>query len=105
MHAYIYNIEIYNVARYWVPLVWAGNIVGRARQENRVREDLSMINILQGIAKFRGGCGDLLAYDWVRKFLLWLDNNSPERCHILSYSFSRFASLWCTLRQDEKLHH
>ncbi|XP_035705002.1 bestrophin-2 [Folsomia candida] len=54
-----------DLPKYWVPLVWAGNIVGRARQENRVREDLSMINILQGIAKFRGGCGDLLAYDWV----------------------------------------
>ncbi len=54
-----------DLPKYWIPLVWAGNIASKARRENRIKEDLSLINILAAIAKFRGGCGELLAYDWV----------------------------------------
>jgi len=54
-----------DLPKYWVPLVWAGNIVTKARGEGRINEDLSLISILNALSKFRGSCGDLLAYDWV----------------------------------------
>lgn len=55
--------EMYSLPKYWMPLVWAGTIVARARKEGRIRDDFAVKTILDTINTFRSGCGSLLAYD------------------------------------------
>lgn len=50
---------------HWLPLVWAGSVVARARKENRIRDDFAMKTIIDEINNFRGKCGGLLSYDWI----------------------------------------
>ncbi|ROT82589.1 putative Bestrophin-2, partial [Penaeus vannamei] len=51
--------------KYWMPLVWAGSIVSRARKEGRIRDDFAVKTIIDEINRFRGLCGGLLSYDWI----------------------------------------
>ncbi|MCL4137057.1 UNVERIFIED_CONTAM: hypothetical protein GTU68_040776 [Idotea baltica] len=53
------------LSKYWMPLVWAGSIVARARKEGRIRDDFAVKTILDAINQFRAGCGGLLAYDTI----------------------------------------
>lgn len=48
---------------FWVPMIWAANLVTQARRENKIRDDVSMKEILIQISNFRGSCGMLYAYD------------------------------------------
>jgi len=57
--------------KYWMPLVWAGTIVKRARREGRIRDDFAMRAILDEILKLRGQCGALLGYDWINVPLVY----------------------------------
>ncbi|XP_064077405.1 bestrophin-4-like [Macrobrachium nipponense] len=50
---------------HWLPLVWAGSVVARARKENRIRDDFAVKTIIDEINNFRGKCGGLLSYDWI----------------------------------------
>ena len=54
-----------NHPKYWMPLVWAGSIVQRARKENRIANDYMMLALIEQIDKFRGMAGGLLNHDWV----------------------------------------
>ncbi|KAG7160182.1 Bestrophin-2-like 6 [Homarus americanus] len=51
--------------KYWMPLVWAGSIITRARKEGRIRDDFAVKTIIDEINRFRGLCGGLLSYDWI----------------------------------------
>ncbi|KAF2351968.1 Bestrophin/UPF0187 [Trinorchestia longiramus] len=51
--------------KYWMPLVWAGTIVARARKEGRIRDDFAVKSLIDEISKFRGLSGGLLSYDWI----------------------------------------
>lgn len=51
--------------KYWMPLVWAGGIITRARKEGRIKDDFSMKTLIDELNKFRGGCGGMLNYDWI----------------------------------------
>ena len=51
--------------KYWMPLIWAGSIVTRARNEGRIRDDFTVQTIVNEIKKFRSSCGGLLGYDWI----------------------------------------
>ncbi|MCL4121292.1 UNVERIFIED_CONTAM: hypothetical protein GTU68_049805 [Idotea baltica] len=50
---------------YWMPLVWAGAIVTRAREEKKIKDDFAVKTIIDEINKFRGNLGGLLGYDWI----------------------------------------
>jgi len=50
---------------FWMPLIWAGSIVARARKEGKIDNDLVVKTLLDHIATFRGGCGMLTSYDWI----------------------------------------
>ncbi|MPC16360.1 Bestrophin-3 [Portunus trituberculatus] len=52
-------------SKYWMPLVWAGSIIARARKEGRIRDDFAVKTMLDEINRFRGLCGGLLSYDWI----------------------------------------
>jgi hypothetical protein len=54
-----------NHPKYWLPLVWAGSIVTRARKENRIKDDFAMKALIERIDTYRSLCGGLLNYDWI----------------------------------------
>ena len=51
--------------KYWMPLVWAGAIVTRARKEKRISNDYATAQLMEKLDQFRGCTGGLLNYDWV----------------------------------------
>ena len=51
--------------KYWMPLVWAGSIIARARKEGRIRDDFAVKTLLDELCTFRSKCGALNGYDWV----------------------------------------
>lgn len=51
------------VSKWWMPLVWATNIVDRARQENRIKSDPGMQTILQEISRIRYGLTGVQIHD------------------------------------------
>jgi hypothetical protein len=57
--------ESVNHPKYWMPLVWAGSIVTRARKENRIANDYMMIALIEQIDQFRAKAGSLINHDWV----------------------------------------
>lgn len=54
-----------NHSKYWMPIIWAGSIVTRARKEGRIRDDFAVKTIMDTLNSFRSGCGRLLSYDWL----------------------------------------
>ena len=54
-----------NHPKYWMPLVWAGAIIQRARKENRISNDMNMNAAIECIDKFRGLAGTMINQDWV----------------------------------------
>ena len=54
-----------NQRSFWMPLVWAGSIVIRARKEDRVKNDQTVSALITQINDFRTKAGKLLHYDWV----------------------------------------
>ena len=57
--------------KYWVPLVWAGSVITRARKEQKIKDDFGMKMLLEKVDNFRGHCGSLLNYDWVNVPLVY----------------------------------
>ncbi len=53
------------VHKWWMPLVWATNIVDRARQENRIKSDPGMQTVLHEIARIRDGLTRVQHYDTI----------------------------------------
>jgi bestrophin-3 len=52
-------------SKFWMPLVWAGSIITRARREGRIRDDFAVKTMLDELCSFRSKCGALNGYDWV----------------------------------------
>lgn len=50
---------------YWVPLVWAGGVITRARKEGRIRDDYSVKTLIDTLNSSRAGLEGLLHYDWI----------------------------------------
>ncbi|KAF2350095.1 Bestrophin/UPF0187 [Trinorchestia longiramus] len=50
-------------AIYWMPFVWAGALVTRARKEKRIKDDLAVKTIIDEITRLRTSCGSILGYD------------------------------------------
>ncbi len=67
-----------NHPKYWMPLVWAGSIVSRARKEGRVKDDYAMKELIQQIDNCRLCNGTLMIYDWVSLPLVYTQVTSPD---------------------------
>ena len=52
-------------SKYWMPLVWAGAILKKARKERRICNDAMLLAMVNEINRIRSVSGDLLNYDWV----------------------------------------
>ncbi|KAB7502682.1 Bestrophin-3, partial [Armadillidium nasatum] len=67
--------EVSSHSKYWMPLVWAGTIVSRARKEGRIRDDFAVKTLTDTINSFRSGCGGLLSYDTISLPLVYTQIN------------------------------
>ncbi|KAB7499618.1 Bestrophin-3 [Armadillidium nasatum] len=50
---------------YWMPLVWAGSVVTRARKEKRIKDDFAVKTIMDEINRVRSNLGSLMSYDTI----------------------------------------
>lgn len=50
---------------YYVPLVWAGTLVSRARREGRIRDDFAVKTIMDELNNLRVKINGLISYDWI----------------------------------------
>lgn len=48
-----------------LPLAWASNVTTRARHEGVIKDEHSMMSILEYLNEFRTKCSTLLNYDWI----------------------------------------
>ncbi|XP_068132791.1 bestrophin-3 isoform X3 [Hyperolius riggenbachi] len=51
--------------KYWVPVVWFGNLASKARSEGRIRDSVDLQIMLNEMNRYRSWCGLLFGYDWV----------------------------------------
>ncbi|XP_072257451.1 bestrophin-3 isoform X2 [Pyxicephalus adspersus] len=51
--------------KYWVPVVWFGNLASKARSEGRIRDSMDLQIMLNEMNRYRSWCGLLFGYDWV----------------------------------------
>ncbi|XP_018016214.1 bestrophin-3, partial [Hyalella azteca] len=51
--------------KYWLPLVWAGAVVTKARKQGKIKDDFALNTIMNEITNFRRGCHSLLHYDYI----------------------------------------
>ena len=53
------------MSKYWLPLVWATNIITRARKESLISSDHLVQTILMELSDIRRRLGSLIGYDTV----------------------------------------
>lgn len=51
--------------KYWMPLVWAGSIVVKARKEGRILDDFAVKTLVDSINEFCFGLARVFSYDWI----------------------------------------
>ncbi|XP_066490418.1 bestrophin-3 isoform X2 [Tiliqua scincoides] len=51
--------------KYWVPFVWFGNLVAKARKDGRIRDSIDLQTLMNEMNKYRSWCSLLFGYDWV----------------------------------------
>ena len=66
-----------SVSKWWMPLVWATNIVRRAREENLIKSDPGVQTILGEISKIRHGLTSVQHYDTISVPLVYTQVNLP----------------------------
>lgn len=53
------------MAKYWMPLVWATNIINRARRDNLIMSDQLVQTLLFELSEHRRKLGSIISYDTV----------------------------------------
>lgn len=90
------------MAKYWMPLVWATNILNRARKEGIIASDHIIQTILFELSDIRRRLGGLIGYDTVCVPLVYTQvsgsrvlkaKNKP----LIYNNISRWSPLCCTL--------
>ncbi|KAM3925358.1 bestrophin-3 isoform 3-T4 [Leptodactylus fuscus] len=51
--------------KYWVPVIWFGNLASKARTEGRIRDSVDLQLMLNEMNRYRSWCSLLFGYDWV----------------------------------------
>jgi bestrophin, other len=53
------------MSKYWMPLVWATNIINRARRESLISSDQVVQTLLVELSDIRRRLGSIISYDTV----------------------------------------
>ncbi|KAH9496063.1 Bestrophin-3 [Bulinus truncatus] len=64
------EIEMYDKVKckyikFWVPMVWANQILVTARREGRIQTDFGLRMIIEYLADIRDKCSIMFVYDWI----------------------------------------
>ncbi|XP_077983379.1 bestrophin-4-like [Glandiceps talaboti] len=51
--------------KFWVPCLWACNLVAESRREGRIRDDIAMKTLIDEIQRFRDNSGMMYSFDWI----------------------------------------
>ncbi|CAH2277874.1 bestrophin-3 isoform X1 [Pelobates cultripes] len=51
--------------KYWVPVIWFGNLASKSRAEGRIRDSVDLQIMMNEMNRYRSWCGLLFGYDWV----------------------------------------
>ena len=82
-------------SKHWVPLVWAGTIVSKARKEGRIRDDFAVKTLVDEINTVRARCGSVFDYDWISIPLVYTQVNKAYCiCFymiLISFAWIQFA--------------
>jgi len=68
--------------KYFMPLVWAGSIIARAREEGHIRDDFAVKTLQDELCNFRTRCGTLVGYDRVNIPLVYTQVNEISNLYI-----------------------
>jgi len=74
------------VSKFWMPTVWASNLVNRARLEGRIQSDQMLQTIITELSDFRRRLGRVMIYDTVSVPLVYTQvNPAPLLSQILIF--------------------
>lgn len=57
--------------KYWMPILWAVNILNKARAEGKITSDMTLTVAIEKVNGFRISLGTLLMYDWINLPLVY----------------------------------
>uniref|UniRef100_A0A1A8CAK2 Bestrophin homolog n=3 Tax=Nothobranchius TaxID=28779 RepID=A0A1A8CAK2_NOTKA len=83
--------------KYWMPLTWFSNLASRAREEGRVRDDISLRLLMDELNNYRAKCSLLFHYDWISIPLVY-----TQVVTIAVYSFFAFCVIGRQFLNPEK---
>lgn len=63
------------VLKFWMPVVWASNLINRARAEGRIHSDQMVQTIVTELSDFRRKLGRVMVYDTVSVPLVYTQVN------------------------------
>lgn len=78
------------MSKYWMPLVWATNIINRARKDNAITSDHVVQTLLVELSDIRKKLGGLIGYDTVCVPLVYtqVGQCTSSRTYSLFHKFS-----------------
>lgn len=86
------------MSKYWMPLVWATNIINRARREALITSDQVVQTLLVELSDIRKRLGALIGYDTVCVPLVYtqasiaiLDGESTASVNVNNVPFRRYS--------------
>lgn len=77
------------MSKYWMPLVWATNIINRARKESLITSDQVVQTLLVELSDIRKRLGALIGYDTVCVPLVYTQVSNPASGVTKLYHSSR----------------
>lgn len=85
--------------KYWMPLTWFSNLASRAREEGRVRDDITLRLLMDELNNYRSKCSLLFHYDWISIPLVY-----TQVVTIAVYSFFAFCVIGRQFLNPNKEH-
>jgi len=90
------------ILKFWMPVVWASNLINRARTEGRVSSDVSVQTILMELSDFRRKLGRVMVYDTVSVPLVY---TQVVTLAVYTYFIAALIGRQWVTASDEILQH
>lgn len=91
------------MSKYWMPLVWATNIINRARKEGLIRSDHLVQTLLVELSEHRRKLGSIISYDTVCLPLVYTQVDEKPMTPPLFPSEPTFDSLITSTLYDSNI--
>lgn len=77
------------IVKFWMPVVWASNLINRARQEGRINSDHMVQTIVTEMSDFRRRLGRILVYDNISVPLVYTQVFNLHMVYLKNLNFFR----------------